>query len=220
MMRRFRHVDPAYKGTSVKQLILLTVVLSMLTACGGADEPDTTAVEPTTAPGQTTEPTATEQASGLASEPASEPVSETPEPDVTVTAVDYAYEDIPDPIPAGSVLGLDNRGAEPHELVAVHIPASETRSIEELLALPEDEEPPVEFMGVVVTTTDGQTFYPEGPVTLEEPGRYAFVCFLPQGITDEAIMQAAQETAPGEEPSFPEGPPHFTLGMWSEVTVE
>lgn len=211
---------PAYKGTSVKQLILLIVVLSMLAACGGADEPDTTAVEPTTAPVQTTEPAPTEQASDLASEPASEPVPEMPEPDVTVTAVDYAYEDIPDPLPAGSVISLDNQGSEPHEITAFFIPAAETRSIEELLALPEDEEPPVEFSGVAVATTDGNVIYPEGPLILEEPGRYAFVCFLPQGITDEQIQQIAQETAPGEEPSFPEGPPHFTLGMWAEVTVE
>ena len=207
------------QGTGVKRSLVLLVVLSMLAACGGADEPGTTS-EPTPDPVDTTEPPASEPGSESASEAMSEPASEMPEPDVTVTAVDYAYEGIPEPITAGSVIGLENQGDEPHELVAFRIPEDETRTLEELLALPEDEEPPVDFVGVVIAPTTGEAVYPEGPVTLDEPGRYAFVCFLPVGVTDEdfeAMMAAGPEGSP---PPLPEGPPHFTEGMWAEVAVE
>lgn len=204
----------------MKRSLVPLVVLSVLAACGGADEPGTTASEPAPDPVETAEPSASEPAAEPASEPVSEPASETPEPDVTVTAVDYAFEGIPEPIPAGSVIGLENQGEEPHELVAFRIPDDETRTLEELLALPEDEEPPVDFVGVAIAPTTGDPVYPEGPVTLDEPGRYAFVCFLPVGVSDEdfeAMMAAGPEGSP---PPLPEGPPHFAEGMWAEVTVE
>ena len=59
---------------------------------------------------------------------------------VEVTAVDYAYEGLPASIPAGTQLTLRNEAdAELHELVAFRLPDGETRSVEELVALPPDE---------------------------------------------------------------------------------
>jgi hypothetical protein len=206
----------------MRGLAMATMLAVTMAACSGAAETESEAggAAAPTPPPAAAEPEGAEPA-GSATEPATSPTGVMPEPDVTLTAVDYAYEDVPETIAAGSVISLANQGEEPHELVAFHIPDDETRAIEELLALPEGSEPPVEFAGVVVALTDGEVFHPEGaPVTLTEPGRYAFVCFLPTGITDEQIRQIAASTGPGEEPSFPAGAPHFTQGMWTEVTVE
>src|SRR5690349_16568642 len=59
---------------------------------------------------------------------------------ITVTAVDYAYQDLPESIAAGTVLKLVNQSAgEAHELVAVKIPDGEKRSVSDLLNLSEEE---------------------------------------------------------------------------------
>jgi hypothetical protein len=49
-----------------------------------------------------------------------------------------------------------------------------------------------------------------------EPGRYAAVCFLPQGATPELMAQME-----GPDSSLPDGagPPHFTHGMAQEFEV-
>jgi hypothetical protein len=39
--------------------------------------------------------------------------------DVTVTAVDYAFEGVPAEVPSGTTLGLTNAGAEVHRRVRV-----------------------------------------------------------------------------------------------------
>lgn len=141
---------------------------------------------------------------------------------VTVTATDYAFA-VPATIPVGTELTIDNQGSEPHEVSVFHIPDEEERSLEELLALPEDEEPPLNFKGVVIQLTDGSDpITPEGPVVVDEPGRYALVCFFPVGLTDAELQEAMAEMDPDAEdpPPLPEGPPHFTEGMLAEVTVE
>ena len=73
----------------------------------------------------------------------------------------------------------------------------ETRSFEELFALPEEE------AGDAVTFT-AATFSPIGETTYAvadlEPGQYAAVCFIPVGGAED-------------------GPPHFTEGMLAEFEV-
>lgn len=119
---------------------------------------------------------------------------------VAVTAVDYAFEDVPETVPAGNVaFKLENASeAEEHEMIVFTKADGVNLSFEELLELPEDEsESKVQFAAAA--------FAPPGEsgsaLATLEPGDYAMVCFIPVG-GDEA------------------GPPHFTQGMIKEFTVE
>ena len=146
-----------------------------------------------------------------------DPAAET----IAVTAVDYAFQGLPDVIGAGSKISLTNEGQEPHELVAMRIPDDETRSVEELLALPEDQLFAV-FGGepepaTVILAAPGETDMPGAVVgdgTLTEPGRYAILCFIPVG-SDPSVLDPNAEGPPESE-----NPPHAAHGMWAEVTVQ
>jgi hypothetical protein len=140
-----------------------------------------------------------------------------------VTAVDYAYEGLPDTIAAGTHISLVNatENNEAHELVAIRIPDDETRSVEELVALPAEESDAI-FANVepatVILTAPGETDVP-GPVvgdgTINEPGRYAVVCFLPVGGDPAVVLDPNAEGPPESD-----APPHVSQGMFAEVTVE
>ncbi len=127
---------------------------------------------------------------------------------IEVTALDYAFEGLPDEISAGTVLvKFVNDGAEVHELAMFTVNEGEERSLEELLALPEEE---VETVATEVTggafALPGGTFYTTFDLV---EGRTAAVCFIPVGATPDALES-------GEEP---EGAPHFTEGMAEEFEV-
>ena len=117
---------------------------------------------------------------------------------VDVSAVNYAFVDMPATLPAGTTsFSLTNDADEDHELVLLRKNDGETRTAEELLALPQDEaETLVTFSGVTFASP-GQTGYVAAEL---EPGAYFTVCFLPVGG--------------GED-----GPPHFTEGMVAEFEV-
>lgn len=141
---------------------------------------------------------------------------------IEVHAVDYAFEGLPARIAAGSTVSLVNDSDdELHELIAVRLPDDETRSVEELVALPMEElEPFFPHVTDVIVATPGATDSPGavmGDGVLDEPGRYAVICFIPLRADAEAYMAAM---ASGEEPSD-EGrmPPHVTEGMYAEVEV-
>ena len=140
---------------------------------------------------------------------------------VTVKAVDYGYEDLPDTVVAGTNFVLENTsGAEIHEFVAVLLPEGEDRSVEELLKLPM-EELAVLFPGVqtVLVATPNETGFPvEGTGVLDVPGRYAIICAIPTGA-DPAEFLAAAEASEGGPPEVDGGPPHFVQGMYAELTV-
>jgi plastocyanin len=132
---------------------------------------------------------------------------------VTVTGVEYAYEGIPGNVTAGTTITFVNSGQEVHEIVAVRRNEGVTTTLDELLAAPEDElEQFVTFLGVAIADP-GETA-PE-TITLDQPGGYIFLCFIPVGTT------ALPSTAPGESPSasLPAGPPHVVQGMVAEFTV-
>ena len=117
---------------------------------------------------------------------------------VDVTGVDYAFEGIPETLAAGPTsFSFTNDGTEEHEMVMFRKADGETRSFEELFALPEEE------AGDAVTFT-AATFSPIGETTYAladlEPGQYAAVCFIPVGGAED-------------------GPPHFTEGMLAEFEV-
>ena len=119
------------------------------------------------------------------------------------TGVDYEYEGIPDSIQAGTVaVTFHNEGEEMHEIGLARINDDVTMSVEELLMLPEEE-------AMTMVTFTGAAFAEPGGTDTTflqlEPGRYAAVCFVPEGTTHDHEG---------------EGPPHFTLGMMAEFTAE
>ena len=120
---------------------------------------------------------------------------------VEITAVDYAFEGVPDTIPAGQsglVLVNDSDAGEPHEFIIFKKAEGDTRSAEEILNDPASQEQgPGEFAGAAFAATPGTR---AGAILDLEPGNYIAVCFIPVGG--------------GEE-----GPPHFTEGMVAEFTV-
>jgi hypothetical protein len=127
---------------------------------------------------------------------------------VEVTARDYQFEGLPDEIAAETVLvKFVNEGEEAHELAMFTVKTGEDRSLEELLALPEDQ------VETVATPVEGSAFALPGGTYYTTfdlvPGRTAAVCFIPVGLT-AAALESGQE---------PQGAPHFTEGMADEFEV-
>jgi plastocyanin len=146
---------------------------------------------------------------------------------VEITGVDYAFEDVPDTLAAGSTLTFKNDSTqEVHEMIVVRLDDAETRPMEELVTLPEDEiEPLITDVGVSVALPGEDGIVVEGsdPITVDEPGRYAIVCFIPFNSDVEVAREVLSGPPPegdGPPPSLGEGPPHVTGGMFAEFTVE
>lgn len=132
---------------------------------------------------------------------------------VEVTGIEYGFQGLEGELAAGTELTFTNGGKEVHELILMRINDDETRSIEELLALPEEEaQQSVTMKGVAVAGPgeDGQVV--EGELVADEAGRYAAICFIPVGTTE-------MPDGPPQEGAEPSGPPHFTQGMVTEITV-
>jgi hypothetical protein len=140
---------------------------------------------------------------------------------VEVKLVDYAFEDLPASVEAGTSFTVVNESeTELHEMVAFRLADDETRSVEELTTLSPEE----------LETTLGQPVFvllaaPNGPVipavgdgTLNELGRYAIFCFIPTGVDPQVYLDAAAEAEDGP-PQVEGGPPHFVHGMFGEIIV-
>lgn len=140
---------------------------------------------------------------------------------VEITAVDYAFEGVPDTVVAGTELTLTNASeGEVHEMVVMRVDDDETRPLDELLGLSDEEvEEVVTFAGVAVAMPGEDGFTPEGPVVLDEAGRYVMLCFIPTGA-DPAVYQEAIESGAQEAPEVDGGPPHVAQGMVAEFQVE
>ncbi len=146
---------------------------------------------------------------------------------IEVTGTEYAFEGVPGLVESGAEFTFTNEGEEVHELIIVQLIEGETRTLEDILELPEEESDALinQFMGVLIDTPSGETFNPEGEATsisVTEPGRYVAFCFLPQGLDEATFESAMAEADPNAEgpPPFPEGTPHAFLGMTAEFTVE
>jgi hypothetical protein len=118
--------------------------------------------------------------------------------ELDVDGVDYGFEGLPEEVDAGRVAIRFTNATEhdePHELVLFRRMDGVTESVEELLALPEEEAfSKVEMKGVVFADAPGS----EATTMVDlEPGSYIALCFIPIGG--------------GED-----GPPHFTGGMVAE----
>ncbi|UDY34489.1 hypothetical protein [Dermatobacter hominis] len=143
---------------------------------------------------------------------------------VSIEGVDYAFEDVPESVPAGTRLTLENTSAEElHELVVFRIPDTETAPLSELVMRPPAE---LEAMlGAPVTVLMQPPGAPEpiaavGDGTIAEPGRYALMCFIPIGADPDEYLAAVEAAGGGKPSGVAGGPPHFTGGMYAELTVE
>ncbi len=113
---------------------------------------------------------------------------------VPVTAVDYAFQGIPEEVPAGKVaFEFTDKGESAHEMIILEL--GDGADLDQLLA--SDQEPPedqAKQVGATFASPGGDPTYANVDL---EPGRYAVVCFLP---------------GPG-------GKPHFSLGMKQTFVV-
>jgi hypothetical protein len=198
---------------AVPAAAVLTLTLG-LAACGdGDDEDDDAAAATTVTPREET--TTTEGAGGTGGET------------IEITGIDYEYQGVPESVPAGTELSFTNDSdGEVHEMVVFRIKEDETRTIEEIAALPEDEqqavvEPgPPSLVSIALPGEDGMAVVGSGALT--EPGRYALACFIPTGADPQAYRDlfAAPPSDSEGPPDIPGGPPHITQGMFAELTVE
>jgi plastocyanin len=139
--------------------------------------------------------------------PAASPAGET----IEIVGVDYAFEGVPPTIPAGATLSFRNDGQEVHELVLVRRNDDVSTTFEELLQMPQEEVEQLVTIAGYAVAAKGETAQQTVPVG--EPGDYAMVCFVPVGMTEMPSED------PGASPPDATGPPHFTQGMLSLVTV-
>lgn len=133
---------------------------------------------------------------------------------LTVTGVEYAYQGVPQTVTVGTVVTFVNAGKEVHQMIAARRNDGVTASLDELLAMPEAESDKlVTILGGPVASP-GETA--ADTITLDQPGTWFFVCFVPVGVT--ALPSLAPGATPNES-SLPPGPPHFLQGMVAELTV-
>ena len=121
---------------------------------------------------------------------------------VPITAVDYAFEDVPATVEAGTTsftLTNASTGGEDHEMIVMRKADGVDTSWEELLAMSEEESADkVVFKGAGFAADGGEP----GTVLADlDAGEYLMICFLPVGGAED-------------------GAPHFTEGMQHEFTVE
>ena len=126
---------------------------------------------------------------------------------VEVTATEYAFAGGDElAAPGEYALTLVNAGQELHEAVILRLADDEVRPVAEILA--SGDEPETTDVGFAFACP-GATADPVA-VSIEEPGRYVVLCFVPVG---------ALPTSTPEELEGLAGPPHAAQGMVKELTV-
>jgi hypothetical protein len=122
--------------------------------------------------------------------------------ELNVTLSEYAFGGIPEEVPAGpTILTAEAIGEEVHMIAIVRINDDVTLSLDELLALPEEEsDAMVTEVGGVFGVFPGTS---QSTVLDLTPGRYVAICFFPEGATPEMFeqMMAAEEAAEGSIPT-------------------
>ncbi len=177
-----------------------------LGACGSED---TAASPPPTETATDTAPFPTE-------------VSEPSDEVVEVSMVDYAFEGLPETVPAGTRLTVTNAAeTELHEVVVFRLPEDEDRSLAELTELGPDNLTAAlgEPHSVLLAAPRGPAIPAVGDGTLAEPGRYALFCFIPTGADVDEYLDAAADPDQEGPPQVEGGPPHFVHGMYAELQV-
>jgi len=141
----------------------------------------------------------------------------------TVTATDYRFENLPKSVKSGTTLSLKNSsGKELHEMVIVKLPDTEKRSVAELVKLPQAQfdalSPGPPALVLLGPPGGGAEIKAVGNGKLTAKGRYVVICAIPTGADPAAYLKAAQAATDGP-PKVDGGPPHFTMGMYGEITV-
>jgi len=146
--------------------------------------------------------------------------------EVTITLSDYAFDGVPATVTTDTPITATNESTqEAHELLAFRLPDTETRSLTELTALPPDQLgalfPGAPALAIAAPPDeDGEVVLGDG--TLNEPGRYLLVCFIPTGADPEEVMSAMEDAAADPNAGPPEidgGAPHLAAGMIAELVV-
>lgn len=216
-----------YRGRTWGRIALVPLVIAgaFLVACGD-DEPDaevttTATAEATSTDEGTATPTGTAATGTATATESATATGEVAEGTIEVTAVDYAFEGLPERIRTGSTIELTNESeVEAHEFVAYLVPEGETRTAEELVQLPTEElealfadDPALVILAAPATGPD-ENIIATGDGTLATPGTYLVICGIPVGADP---VQVLGSDAPIEDS---DAPPHFAEGMYAEVTVE
>jgi uncharacterized cupredoxin-like copper-binding protein len=142
----------------------------------------------------------------------------------TVTAADYSFQNLPKSASTSTQFTLENSSTkELHEMVAIRIPDNEKRSAQQLMALPESEQDkvfgdPQPAFVLIAPPKGGQMIKAVGDGKITQKGRYVVICAIPTGADPQAYLAAAQNSQ--GPPDVPGGPPHFTQGMFGEITVK
>jgi hypothetical protein len=136
-----------------------------------------------------------------------------------VTLGDFSFGDVPDEVPAGTRLQVENvSDTELHELVAVRLADGDDRPVDEIVASGLEEVmaggPPA---AVLLAAPGGEQIAAVGDGVLAEPGRYLLLCAIPTGADVREYLEAAA-TSDGP-PQVDGGPPHFVNGMVDDVVV-
>lgn len=168
------------------------------------------------------DPEVSTTAAGTVAVAASVPGSNT----VTVVATDYKFDGLPASAPVGTRFALQNDSTEEvHEMIMQRIPDDEERTVGQIAALTEDEqnaifgEAPPAAVIVALPGEAGQAVEGDGVVT--EAGRYAVVCFIPEGADPQVVADALSATAPPTgPPDMGTGAPHIMQGMYAEIVIE
>ena len=120
-----------------------------------------------------------------------------------VKAADYAFQGVPNELDRGvTSFEFENGGTEVHEMVLFRRNDGVTETVEQLLAMPEEE---VETKTTMVAATGGAPGATEYAIAELSEGTYAMLCFVPEGTTSED--------------AYTDGQPHFMRGMVFEFSV-
>ena len=119
--------------------------------------------------------------------------------DIVVGGLDFAFEGLPEQIPAGRIaidFTNETTSGEPHEMLILRRADGADETVAELFELPEDE-----AMSKVI---------PTAVVFADQPGRHGY------GLVD---LEAGEYIAVCMIPTAGDGPPHGLNGMVDEFTV-
>ncbi len=216
--------------TRNRSVLVAALALCLLAACGSDDSDNSSSstaavVTPATSAASADSPVPTDSVASSTSGDTDATTTATAAIDAvewTIEANDYSYSDVPDAVPVGTKLSLINTShVEVHELVAVRLADDDTRSVSEIVTLPQDELGALIGPGpatVVVAPPEEEGFAVVGDGSLAEPGRYLIFCTIPLGADPAEFLAAAQ--ASDGPPQVAGGAPHFTAGMFAELIVD
>jgi hypothetical protein len=129
--------------------------------------------------------------------------------EIALTATDYGFDGAPESVPVGPVVvALTNNGVEIHEAFVLRVADDAIGTVIEIVTKDEavvGPGSPLEPIGSAIAFPGGAGY---AALTLEQPGRYAIVCYVPEGAATFDVLETLGGAAP-----------HYTLGMVAEFEV-